>query len=182
MIWEIYILRLNNNSLYTGITKDLNKRLEAHRNGSGSKYVRSHLPFILVYRELAENRSDALKKEIYIKSLSKKQKEMLIKEAVMSFPIEPLFDRVFVKKDETKKTESGLHLPETVKGRAQTGVVVAVGPGLRNHLGEYLPPCVKVGDRVYIAEFHGKIVRYKDQEVFIFNENEIIGKLRDGEE
>lgn len=100
----------------------------------------------------------------------------------MSYPIEPLFDRVFVQKDPAKTTESGLHLPDTVKGRAVTGTVIAVGPGQRNHLGEYLPMSIKVGDRVFLKEFSGYVIRYQDEEeVFVFTENEIIGVVKDGE-
>jgi len=177
------MLRLSNGAYYTGITNCLKKRLKTHATGHGSKCVRSHLPFVLVYKEGATNRSTASIKEAKIKKFSKAKKEKLIKEyEIMSFPIDPLFNRVFIKKDEAKQTASGLHLPETVKGRAQTGLVVAVGPGQRNHLGKYITPCVKVGDRVYIAEFKGQIVRYKNQEVFIFNEDEIIGILNEEEE
>jgi len=94
------------------------------------------------------------------------------------FPIEPLFDRVFVKKDNAEKTESGFHLPQTVKGRAVTGTVVAAGQGrLNTETGKILPLMLKAGDRVYVKEFSGYTIRYNDEEVFVFAENEIIGKL-----
>jgi len=95
------------------------------------------------------------------------------------FPIEPLFDRVFVKKDNAEKTESGFHLPQTVKGRAVTGTVVAVGQGrLSNDTGKFIPLSLKAGDRVYVKEFSGYTIRYNEhEEIFVFLENEIIGKL-----
>ena len=94
------------------------------------------------------------------------------------FPIEPLLDRVFVKKDNAEKTESGFHLPQTVKGRAVIGTVVAAGPGrVSNDTGKFLPMNIKEGDRVYVKEFTGYTIRYNDEEVFVFLENEIIGKL-----
>ena len=95
------------------------------------------------------------------------------------FPVEPLFDRVFVKKDSADMDESGLfHLPETVKGRAQTGTVVAAGQGYFDTTsGEFRPMQLKVGDRVFVKEFDGYIVRYKGHEVFVFLEKEILGKL-----
>jgi chaperonin GroES len=96
------------------------------------------------------------------------------------FPIQPLFDRVFVKKDEDKLTKSGFHLPETVKGRAKTGTVVAVGHGWFNPTnGETIPLKVKVGDRVFIAEFDGHMIDYEGERVWIFRENEIIGLLKE---
>jgi chaperonin GroES len=96
------------------------------------------------------------------------------------FPIEPMMDRVFVAKDDASvDTETGFHLPDSVKGRAQTGTVVAVGPGyfdIQN--GQYVPTSLKVGDRVFLKAFDGYIIRYNGYEVFVFSEKEIIGKLR----
>ncbi|MFP4046023.1 MAG: GIY-YIG nuclease family protein [Candidatus Aenigmatarchaeota archaeon] len=77
-MWYLYLLRLSDDSLYTGITKDLERRLEEHRNGDGSKYVRSRLPCELVYKEEHEDKSSALKKEAEIKSWSKERKEWLV--------------------------------------------------------------------------------------------------------
>lgn len=97
----------------------------------------------------------------------------------MTFPIQPLFDRVFVKKDDASKDKStGFLLPDTVKGRAQVGTVVAAGPGYIDLItGKFIPMSLKVGDRVFIKEFDGYIIKYKEHEVFIFTEKEIIGKL-----
>ena len=95
------------------------------------------------------------------------------------FPIEPLFDRVFVKKDDASvDEESGLFLPDTVKGRAETGMVVAVGPGYFDTLtGKFLPTQLKAGDRVILKGFDGYILNYKGHEVFVFSEKEILGKV-----
>ncbi len=81
-MWHVYILRLSDDSLYTGITKDLDRRLEQHRSGDGSKYVRSRLPCELVYTEKKENRSQALKREAEIKGYAKKEKEELVESYV----------------------------------------------------------------------------------------------------
>jgi len=98
------------------------------------------------------------------------------------FPIKPLFDRVFVKKDSADKTVSGFHLPQTVKGRAVTGTVLAVGEGRYSaEQGKFIPMTLKAGDRVYVKEFTGYTIRFKDEEeVFVFLENEIIGRLIEG--
>lgn len=77
-MYTLYILRCADNSLYTGIAKDLEKRLETHRAGTGSKYVRTRLPFSVVYTEACKDRSSATKREIEIKKLSKSEKEKLI--------------------------------------------------------------------------------------------------------
>lgn len=78
--WFVYILRCADNSLYTGITLDLDKRLAEH-NGidkNGAKYTHSRRPVTLVYHEETLSRSEASKREYQIKSLSKIQKESLI--------------------------------------------------------------------------------------------------------
>lgn len=80
IMWYVYMLRLSDNSLYTGITKDIDERLEKHRSGNGSKYVRSRLPCKLVYKEESDSKSSALKREAEIKSWSKKKKESFLKE------------------------------------------------------------------------------------------------------
>lgn len=81
MEWKVYILRCGDNSLYTGITKDVEQRIDKHRTGKGSKYVRSRLPVNLVFKEKGYTHSSALRREHEIKSMSKKQKEELIDEA-----------------------------------------------------------------------------------------------------
>lgn len=76
--WHLYILRCRDGSLYTGITTDVEKRLEAHRSGKGAKYTRGRGPLELVYREECGTHSDALKREIEIKRLTREQKQALI--------------------------------------------------------------------------------------------------------
>ena len=77
-IWHLYILSCRDGSLYTGITTDVEKRLEAHRNGKGAKYTRGRGPLELVYREECGSHSEALKRELEIKALSRQQKQALI--------------------------------------------------------------------------------------------------------
>lgn len=76
--WYVYIIQLSNNSYYTGCTKDIDNRMKLHNKGRGSKYVRSFLPFNLVYLEKVLNKSDALKREIEIKKMSRKNKEFVL--------------------------------------------------------------------------------------------------------
>lgn len=76
----VYILRTSGDTLYTGQTNDLPKRLEQHRNGKmGAKYLRMFTSVELVYSENVESKSAALKREIEIKKMSKAAKENLIK-------------------------------------------------------------------------------------------------------
>lgn len=77
-IWYLYILQCKDNTLYTGITTDVGKRLEAHRSGKGAKYTRGRGPLELVYMECCGNHSQALKRELQIKALSREEKRRLI--------------------------------------------------------------------------------------------------------
>lgn len=75
----VYILRCKDNSLYTGWCVDLEKRLALHNAGKGAKYTRAKGPCKLVYYEEISNKSEALKREIAIKKLSKTKKEDLVR-------------------------------------------------------------------------------------------------------
>jgi putative endonuclease len=77
-MYTIYILKCKDNTLYTGITNDLEKRLKDHADGKGAKYTRSRAPFKLVYHEDSSTRSEATKREIAIKKLSREEKLELI--------------------------------------------------------------------------------------------------------
>lgn len=74
MDWTVYILRCADDTLYTGITNDLPNRLAAHESGKGAKYLRGRTPFSLVYTETHPGKSEALKRELKIKGLSRADK------------------------------------------------------------------------------------------------------------
>lgn len=77
-VWWVYMLECRDGSLYTGVAKDVDKRLGEHRKGTASKYTRSRAPLVLVYRESTPTRSAALKREAQIKRLSRPGKLSLI--------------------------------------------------------------------------------------------------------
>lgn len=78
--WQVYIVRCADDSLYTGIARDLERRIAEHNadNGPGASYTRSRRPVALVYREVAADRSAASKREYQIKQLSRAEKLVLI--------------------------------------------------------------------------------------------------------
>ena len=78
MPWYVYILRCGDNTLYTGITDDVPRRLAAHRAGKGAKYTRGRGPLELVYQEQVPDKSAALRREFQIKRLTRREKEALI--------------------------------------------------------------------------------------------------------
>jgi len=76
--WYVYMVRCSDGTLYTGISKDLEKRLEAHNSGrDGARYTRSRRPVNLVYAQQAESHSAAASLEYRIKKLPKSKKEEL---------------------------------------------------------------------------------------------------------
>ena len=72
------MLECNDNSIYTGITNNINERLKKHNNGNGAKYLRGRLPIKLMHKEIFLNRSEATKRELIIKKMSSKEKRILI--------------------------------------------------------------------------------------------------------
>ncbi len=76
--WYVYIVRCADNSLYTGIALDVERRLDEHNGKKAAKYTRSRQPVELVYSEEVESRSAAASREFAIKKLSKQKKESLI--------------------------------------------------------------------------------------------------------
>ena len=72
--WYVYMLRCGDDTLYTGITDDVERRLAAHRAGRGAKYTRGRGPLELVYREEQPDQSAALRREVQIKKLSRREK------------------------------------------------------------------------------------------------------------
>jgi len=78
MSYFVYILQCADGSLYTGITNDLERRLEEHKNKKGGHYTRAHGAKKIIYTEKLGNRSQALKREAEIKSWRKAQKLSLI--------------------------------------------------------------------------------------------------------
>ncbi len=77
--WCVYLLRCKDNTLYCGMTNDLENRLQMHRSGKGAKYTRGRGPLELVYTEQCADKSAALKREFEIKSMPRNQKLELIK-------------------------------------------------------------------------------------------------------
>ncbi len=82
MSYFIYILECNDGSLYTGITKDISKRLDEHNTkDKGAKYTKARRPVKLMYQEESDNRSTASKREYEIKKFTRVKKLQLIEES-----------------------------------------------------------------------------------------------------
>ncbi len=79
--WFIYIVQCSDDSFYTGITTDIQRRINEHNqnSGKGARYTRARQPVALVYQERAINRAEASRREYAIKQLSRHAKLILIK-------------------------------------------------------------------------------------------------------
>ena len=77
-MWEVYIIQCKDDKLYTGITNDLERRVEEHNSGQGASFTRSRKPVKLVYHETRPSRAEALKREAEIKKLSRYEKLELL--------------------------------------------------------------------------------------------------------
>ena len=76
--WYVYVLRCRDDSLYTGITRNVDKRLAMHNRGTGAKYTRGRGPVELVYTQACPDKSAALRRELEIKALPRQKKLELI--------------------------------------------------------------------------------------------------------
>ena len=79
MSWQVYIIQCHDRTLYTGITNDLSRRIKDHNNGKGSRYTKYRRPVKLIYSEKHPTKSEALKREAYIKGLRRAEKLSLTK-------------------------------------------------------------------------------------------------------
>jgi len=73
-VWFVYIVKCSDDSLYTGIAKNVDKRIEKHNNGTGSKYCHSRGPVVLECFKIVFSRSEALRLELKVKKKSKNKK------------------------------------------------------------------------------------------------------------
>jgi predicted GIY-YIG superfamily endonuclease len=77
--WFVYLLRCADGSLYTGITKDVQRRCQQHNDGKASRYTRSRRPTKLVWHEAQPSQSSALEREAAIKALIRREKLAMIR-------------------------------------------------------------------------------------------------------
>ena len=78
MNWQVYIILCSDNSLYTGITTDSERRLRQHAAGRGARYFRGRKPVQVVYIELDHSRSSAARREAEIKAMNRADKDLLV--------------------------------------------------------------------------------------------------------
>ncbi len=78
MIWQVYMIECSDRSVYTGITTDVQRRMQQHAGGRGAKYFRGRAPVLLIYLECGHDRVTASRREIEIKALDRAAKVRLV--------------------------------------------------------------------------------------------------------
>jgi len=76
--WFVYVLRCNDGTLYTGISRDVGARVDKHNRGKGARYTRGRGPVALVHKERKSSHAAALRREAAIKALPRKRKLELV--------------------------------------------------------------------------------------------------------
>ena len=84
--WQVYMILCSDNSLYTGITTDMQRRFQQHADGQGAKYFRGRQPLQVVYCEADHSRSSASQREARIKALTRGEKELLLSQQKSEAP------------------------------------------------------------------------------------------------
>ncbi len=86
--WSLYIAECSDGTYYTGIAKDVTKRIEAHNAGKGSKYTATHGPVRLVFQEPQGDYSTALRREYQVKHIPKTRKKRFVEGETLPPPDE----------------------------------------------------------------------------------------------
>ena len=86
--WYLYLVRCADDTIYTGISSDVQARIDKHNSGRGAKYTQARLPVRLIYSESQPNRISAMKREIEVKKWGRKRKENLASD----FPLKSSLD------------------------------------------------------------------------------------------
>jgi len=99
--------------------------------------------------------------------------------ARMARKIQPLHDRILVKRlEEQEAKKGGIIIPDTAKEKPQEGEVIAVGPGKRDENGKLIPLDVKAGDKILFGKYSGSEVKLGDEEYLIMREEDVLGILK----
>ena len=100
-------------------------------------------------------------------------------DTTMATKIQPLGQRVLVKRiDSEEKTSGGIYLPDTAKEKPQEAKVVALGTGGKDDDGKPIEFTVKVGDVVLISKYGGTEVKIDNEEHLLISESDILGIIR----
>jgi chaperonin GroES len=98
----------------------------------------------------------------------------------VGIPFQPTSNRILVKKDviEKPKTAGGILLPQSqAKNTNPLATVVAVGPGLRNNEGKYVPTFTQIGDKVVLPEFGGAELKFNNEAFHLYRDDDVLGVI-----
>jgi len=98
---------------------------------------------------------------------------------IMARKIQPLHDRIMVRRLEEKETKKGgIIIPDTAKEKPQEGEVIAVGSGKRDDSGKLIPLDVKVGDKILFGKYSCSEIKLGDEEFLIMRVEDVLGMLK----
>lgn len=113
-----------------------------------------------------------------ITSLSRFLLFILILSQTLARSLAPLADRVLVRRAAKEvQTAGGIYLPSDKVKNPNEGEIIAVGPGMRDVSGNLHSPTLKTGDKVLLPEYGGTKVNIDDEELYLFREDDILGKF-----
>ena len=93
--------------------------------------------------------------------------------------LKPLFDRVLLTRIEVpSKTNSGIYIPESLKGKHNEAIVLSVGQGRREKDGSFIPLTLKPGDRVVLSDWGGNEIKLDGKEYLLLREDDILGLVQ----
>jgi putative endonuclease len=156
MKWIIYILECSDNSLYTGITNDLERRLEEHRAGRGAKYTKHRSPLRLRYTEYRSTNSAAFTRDAAIKALIRSKKLALI----AAHPT-------------TKRSASALHLSDATNESDESSE-----QDLRNRSQDLLKHGTQITERARAVPDIGRTV-HRRKRLRLQSSQSMDGRLRE---
>ena len=108
-----------------------------------------------------------------------KQKSDAACECSCGMKLQPLGDRVVIRRDESdEKTAGGLYLPDSAKDKPARGVVVSLGDGRVLDDGTRSPFTVKEGDRVLFLSYAGEEFKFGDEEFLLMRESDILAVIK----
>ena len=87
-MWNIYIIECSDKKLYTGITKDIDRRLKEHSSGHGGRFTKFRGPVKLMFQQQMADKPEAMRREVEIKKMSRREKEELVRSFSFSRKVE----------------------------------------------------------------------------------------------
>jgi len=131
-------------------------------------------------RSFSTSKKQIVKKAQQQQQQQQRQSKRSLSTDALPIPFQPTSNRILVKKDviEKPKTAGGILLPQSqAKNTNPLATVVAVGPGLRNNEGKYVPTFTQIGDKVILPEFGGAELKFNNEAFHVYRDDDVLGVI-----